>query len=101
MSLKNYTTKVIKKGFTDFDGKKINLSSNIDEEESIFLYNFIRERNNIKNVLEIGCANGISSLTIASALADRGDSFLTIIDPNQKNQWNDIGVKLLKKAFNE
>ena len=98
MNTKNQALNYIIKGYTNFDGEKIKLGSNIDIEESSFLFDFIKSNKSIQNVLEIGCANGISSLTISSALKDREKSFLTILDPYQEKMWRNVGKKMLEKS---
>ena len=98
MGTENKALEYIKTGYSIINGQKIKLGSNIDAEESSFIYDFIRSDKSIKKVLEIGCANGVSSLTISSALKDREDSFLTIIDPHQEKIWKNAGKRILKES---
>jgi predicted O-methyltransferase YrrM len=84
---------------TVFDEKGIShaLSSNIDEKEGLFLSNIIKEYK-AKNTIEIGCAMGISSLYICSALNDEEKKHHTIIDPMQSSDWANIGKANLDRA---
>ena len=71
-------------------------------DDSAFLYNFITKHKCLK-VLEVGMADGMSSVTILSALAensknDLGAEFkLTSIDPFQTTQWKSNGLKNVQK----
>ncbi len=49
-------------------------------------------------VLEIGMAQGISSVAIAEALASLGKVHYDIVDPNQHTEWNSLGVWNLTRA---
>lgn len=49
-------------------------------------------------VIEIGMAQGISSLAIAEALATLGKISYTIIDPNQRTEWRSLGIWNMKQA---
>jgi predicted O-methyltransferase YrrM len=80
----------------DVAGNVYTLEANIDMEESRFLGNLIRE-NNYTTSFEIGCAYGISSLSICSSLPEN-DGFHSIIDPFQFNEWKGIGIRNLEKA---
>ena len=92
----NYAIEILNRGYLlDDDSNKIPLTSNIDIDESDFLFDFICNDKTIKNILEIGCGHGISSLTISSALNNRNDSKHTILDPLQKSLFDDLGVKSL------
>lgn len=84
---------------TVFDEKGIShtLSSNIDEKEGLFLLNIIKEYK-VRNTIEIGCAMGISSLYICSALNEEKEKHHTIIDPMQTSDWGNIGVANLKRV---
>ncbi len=78
--------------------KKYKLHSSIDKEEGYFLHSLIREDPTIIKTLEVGCAFGISSLYICSALQGRIGANHTIIDPFQHSQWDGVGVLNLEKA---
>lgn len=62
----------------------------LSKEEGEFLYNFI-EKHDINSSLEVGLAYGCSSSYITSARQDTH----VIIDPYQKELWNDVGLKNL------
>lgn len=82
-------------GFYASDGNWQKLTSNIDYEEMLFLYEIIKEHKPKKS-LEIGCAEGVSSLTICESLP--ADAVHTIIDPFQSSDWKNHGVNNLKRA---
>lgn len=84
-----------KKGFAKADGQWVELTSAIDEEEALFLHKLIKQYNP-KQTLEIGCAEGISSLTICESLPSGAQH--TILDPFQSTQWENKGVNNLKAA---
>ncbi|MCH9013660.1 MAG: class I SAM-dependent methyltransferase, partial [Proteobacteria bacterium] len=48
--------------------------------------------------MEIGCAFGLSSLHICSALSGRGAAHHVIIDPFQQKHWHGIGIANLRRA---
>jgi predicted O-methyltransferase YrrM len=81
------------------DGKTYPIQKHgIDAAEGRFLSEFIASRPNIIRTLEIGCAYGLSSLHIASALAGRAGAHHIIIDPFENTDWNGIGVVNLDRA---
>ena len=82
---------------TDRDGNKHTLTSNIDKNEGEFLSRIIKDYA-VKSTIEIGCAMGISSLYICSALYAEKEKHHTIIDPMQTSDWGNIGVTNLKRA---
>lgn len=55
-------------------------------------------KNKIKSVLEIGLANGFSSLYILDALDQTGGGLLTILDPFQKSDWDCRGIERVREA---
>jgi predicted O-methyltransferase YrrM len=81
----------------DEKGNKHPLSSNIDEQEGMFLYNIIKQYK-ISETLEVGCAMGISSLYICSSLEEIPEKHHTIIDPMQSSDWANIGKANLDRA---
>jgi predicted O-methyltransferase YrrM len=84
---------------TGADGKTYPLQKHaIDTAEGRFLSEFIAGRPDIIRALEIGCAYGLSSLHIASALAGRPEARHVIIDPFESTAWNGIGVTNLDRA---
>ena len=72
--------------------KIINTNSGVKYEEGNFLKNMI-DKYKFKNCLEVGFANGIS----ATYMLMNNDINLISIDPFQKSQWKNEGVKLLKE----
>ena len=82
----------------DEKGNKHTLTSNIDEKEGEFVYDIIKEYKP-KETIEIGCAMGISSLYICSALNEtEEEKHHTIIDPMQSSDWANIGKANLDRA---
>lgn len=72
--------------------KKVEIAG-IDKESQEFLKKFIIEHK-CKNILEIGMADGISSIAILQALDGKGS--LTSIDPYQSSFWNKNGINNIK-----
>jgi predicted O-methyltransferase YrrM len=75
--------------------------SGLTTDDCIYLYNFISNKN-IFNVLEIGMADGMSTIAIMKSLLENSNKMnkaisLTSIDPYQKKYWNNNGVNNLKK----
>lgn len=90
---------ILKKIFADkviyIDDKKYDLNSNIDIEEGEFLRYCINSINATKTI-EVGCAQGISSLFICDELKEKISAHHTIIDPYQTTEWESIGIKNLQ-----
>lgn len=82
------------------DGNRYPLGVEISRAEMFFIYSHILGMEHCQDVLEIGCAMGISSLVIEAALKARGNtiSHHLIIDPFQNSQWKNIGVEHLRLA---
>jgi predicted O-methyltransferase YrrM len=78
--------------FNDKNKNIIKINSSIRYEEGNYIKKII-EKNNFKKCLEIGFANGISSVYVLM----NKDVSLISIDPFQKTQWKSNGIKLLKK----
>lgn len=74
--------------------EKTNDIAGIDESSQKFLTKFIQDHSCVK-ILEIGMADGMSSISILKALGDKGS--LTSIDPYQSTYWNNNGLKNIKK----
>lgn len=81
----------------DENGNSFPLNSNLDQEEGQFLQKIIKEHEPVKTI-EVGCAYGISSLYICSALQAKKEHQHTIIDPFQSSDWRNIGRNHLKIA---
>jgi predicted O-methyltransferase YrrM len=69
--------------------------SAISIAEGQFISNIICNRN-VERTLEIGCANGLSSLFICNALSGKSNAHHVIIDPFQSGHWQGRGVANLK-----
>ncbi|MFC1736406.1 class I SAM-dependent methyltransferase [Candidatus Hydrogenedentota bacterium] len=72
------------------------LHSAIDRREGAFIHSIINNDSTIRHTLEVGCAYGLSSLHICSALRDRDGASHTIIDPFQNLSWDGIGIRNLE-----
>lgn len=75
----------------DADGVAHPLDSAIGPAESLFLAQFISRRPTIVRTLEVGCAQGLSSLVICDAIRDREGRSHRILDPDQAEVWHNIG----------
>ena len=73
------------------------VESVIDQNEGNFIASIIKE-NKFRKTLEVGCAMGMSSLYICSALDGLEGVSHTIIDPMQTTDWHSIGITQLNKA---
>jgi predicted O-methyltransferase YrrM len=69
----------------------------IPREEGELLYAVIRELRPLQTV-EIGLANGLSTLFITAALEANGAGQHIAIDPFQSSDWNGVGVGLVRHA---
>lgn len=74
--------------------EKTNDIAGLDEESQNFLTKFIKDHK-CKKILEIGMADGMSSIAILKAL--EGEGTLTSIDPYQSTYWSSNGLKNIKK----
>jgi predicted O-methyltransferase YrrM len=70
----------------------------INAAEGRFLTEFIAARPDILRTFEVGCAYGLSSLHITSALAGRPGAHHIIVDPDETTAWRGIGVSNLDRA---
>jgi predicted O-methyltransferase YrrM len=74
------------------------LRSNVDLCEGRLLSELIESDSAIKKTLEVGCAYGISSLYICTALSHRSSPKHVIVDPFQRQEWKGIGILNLERA---
>lgn len=89
-----YETRVVR----DASGNEYPAHSNIDRAEGEFLSRLIADDAEIRKTLEVGCAYGLSSLHICSALAGRESPRHVILDPFQHSSWQGVGVANLERA---
>jgi predicted O-methyltransferase YrrM len=82
----------------DRAGTRHSLHSNVDQREGQFLYDLIAADPTIEKTLEIGCAYGLSSLHICSALSTRSSPQHIILDPFQNTQFHGIGIANLERS---
>ena len=69
----------------------------IPREEGDYLYSLVRHIHPGLTV-EVGMANGLSTLFIAQALHENGEGRHVAIDPFQSSDWRGAGMALLRKA---
>ena len=74
------------------------IESGIDVEEGRFLYDIIANDTSVKQTLEVGCALGLSALHICEALKGREGCLHQMVDPYQKTEWMNIGLKNLQES---
>lgn len=79
------------------DGRRLPMNVFIPREQGDFLYSMVRHLRP-RTTLEVGMANGISTLFIAAALRDNASGLHIAIDPFQSSEWQNAGVALLKIA---
>jgi predicted O-methyltransferase YrrM len=79
------------------DGRSVPMDVYIPREQGDYLYSLVRYLRPART-LEIGMANGLSSLFIAQALRDNGSGKHTALDPFQYSDWAGAGVALIQKA---
>ena len=70
--------------------------TSVPKENCEYIWKLIRKKR-YKNTIEIGCALGVSSLYICDAISQFNNPFHTIIDPKQKSDWHNIGIRNLQK----
>jgi predicted O-methyltransferase YrrM len=85
-------------GVSGTSGRTHEVRDAIDHQEGDFLFNLIRHDPTICRTLEVGCAHGVSSLYICSAIRGRDGASHTILDPFQHSEWDGVGITNLEKA---
>jgi predicted O-methyltransferase YrrM len=80
------------------DGRDIPLRAAISREEGELIRSIIAGDPSVTRTLEVGCANGLSSLYICDALKGRPGAHHVIIDPFQKTEWHSAGINNLARA---
>lgn len=80
------------------DGKKVKAGSHISKEQGELLSALIVDCE-LKSTMEIGCAQGVSSVYICDALlrSDKSNKH-KIIDPFQMTDWAGAGLKALERS---
>ena len=81
----------------DAAGNAYPLRAEVSAPEGRFIAEMIGGRPDISKSVEVGCAYGLSSLHICSAMAGRPNPRHIVIDPFQNTKWH--GVGLAKKTF--
>lgn len=89
---------IIDQHFThDAAGKQIAGSSFISRAQGRALTELIQSDASILRTMEIGCAQGVSSLFICDALKGRPGARHTIVDPFQETDWHGAGRAALSR----
>src|SRR5438876_12098824 len=79
------------------DGSSAEMNVYIPRKEGDYLYSLVRHlRPSL--TLEIGMANGLSTLFIAQALRENGCGRHISVDPFQFRDWRGAGMTLLRQA---
>lgn len=73
------------------------LVSAVNPAEGKHLYDIVRSRG-FTRCLEVGMANGMSTLFIAQAVKDNGGGLHTAVDPFQQSQWGNTAKHQVKRA---
>ncbi|MET0386015.1 MAG: class I SAM-dependent methyltransferase [Polyangiales bacterium] len=79
-------------------GAVIPLNSEVSAHEGEFLYDMVKKSPKARKTLEVGCAEGLSTLHICDALKGREGAQHYVIDPFQMSQWHGAGVRALERA---
>ncbi len=79
------------------DGGSAPMHVYIPREEGDYLYSLVRELKPAATV-EVGMANGLSTLFIAQGLRDNDAGRHVAIDPFQSSDWRSAGMALLRRA---
>ena len=94
-----FIEKIYKTGIVqDANGNEYKLNSAVDRFEGELLHRVISADPAVHKTLEIGCAYGLSSLHICSALSARAKARHVIIDPKQHQWWHGVGICNLERA---
>lgn len=81
----------------DGEGRTVSLDVFVPAQQGDLLYSLVRYLRP-RACVEVGLANGISTLHIAKALQENGSGHHTAIDPFQSCDWSDIGLVTLRRA---
>ncbi|MBN9351763.1 MAG: class I SAM-dependent methyltransferase [Chitinophagaceae bacterium] len=87
--------KILEQGGFIYKGDFYKLTSAIDSTEAEFLKKLI-EKHKPMSTLEIGCAEGISSMVICETIPTKGIHL--ILDPNQSTEWKNMGKNNLQNV---
>jgi len=81
----------------DADGQTRDLDTYIPASQGDLLYSLVHYLKP-ERTLEVGLANGISALHIATALNELGHGKHLAIDPFQQTDWRNVGMVTLQRA---
>jgi predicted O-methyltransferase YrrM len=82
----------------DVEGNERELRAEISRSEGWMLRQLIRDDPSICRIVEVGCAMGVSSMFMASALAGRPGAAHVMIDPEQTRHWKSIGMENMRRS---
>lgn len=83
---------ILSERFTeDAQGRRIPSSSSISRAQGHAIRDLIASDAGVLRTMEIGCAQGVSSLFICEALKGRAGGRHTIVDPFQEKDWHNAG----------
>lgn len=82
----------------DENGQEHKLNANLSKEEGLEIVKIFNENIDYYRTIEVGCAQGISSLYICKSIFGRDNSKHIIIDPFQSSEWKNIGITNLKSC---
>lgn len=74
----------------DADGVEHRLDASLHREECELLHSVL-SKSDARRTLEVGCANGISAMTICDAIAGREGARHTAVDNTQSTHWKGVG----------
>ena len=80
-----------------YKNKLTKVHSSVNFKEGEFLFKMIKKYD-YKKCVEVGLAFGISAMYILNAIQSYKNNFLISIDPYQTEQWNNMGLKLIKEV---
>ncbi len=83
------------------DGSSVPLHHHISREEGSFILDLFKRFVRNGKIVEIGCANRLSSMHIGEALRDRADAEHIIIDPLQSTLHQSRGLHQMARANHE
>jgi len=73
------------------------LQSAVSREEGLFLRN-LAARDGVRKTIEVGCANGVSTLSICAGLSSKENVSHTAIDPVQLTEYKGRGIETSRRA---
>jgi len=78
-------------------GNEYPLGGKVEKDQCRHLYKLIKADPSVVKTLEVGLAHGLSTMHICEALRGRKGAKHTVLDPNQRDQYHNIGLFNLEK----